>query len=334
MPREQKTYLDLFLDNITKPKKKGGIYFGKEQEKAIVQFLFDEALNSRDKNSLFERTIAPAFKRTITGVLEMPQFHHLGRLNRDEVIESTYIHMIEKIGKFNPNKIGKDGIPVKAYSYFSTVAKNHISELLKKNQKILKNKADVETSIDLSILSEDTLSMMSKYDVEENKFEFIENNFTQTSNQVISIINNCIIQEEVKEKQDKDYIKLLYHLRYLITKWDKIEFEKKNEFMRILVLYTGLKQQQVSLYFKKIKLEVLDFLTEGKKPIKKINKNKKTKDEEEDFEDVNDELNNEEDSEDKKSYIPEINSMEDFEIEYIKDENKKSKEKWKNQRKA
>jgi len=51
---------------------------------------------------------------------------------------------------------------------------------------------------------------------------------------------------------------------------------KKNEFMRILTIYTGLKQQQVSFLFKKFKISVLQKINP-----KILNKNIEEKDEEE-----------------------------------------------------
>jgi hypothetical protein len=50
---------------------------------------------------------------------------------------------------------------------------------------------------------------------------------------------------------------------------------KKNEFMRILTIYTGLKQQQVSFLFKKFKISVLQKINP-----RILNKNIETKDEE------------------------------------------------------
>jgi hypothetical protein len=202
----------------------------------------------------------------------MPNFRHLGKLNREEVVDNTLFRLIEKIHKFQPGMIGKSGQPVKAYSYFSTVAKNFILEQKIRNEKILKNKADVESSIDLAILSEDTLEKMSNYNKIDVELDDYVVNFRNTKLVILSSIIEIVTSEEELDdnKQDKDLIKLGYCLKYLIEKWDKIEFSKKNEFMRILTLYTGLPQQRVSFLFKKFKLGSL-------KKIKPslLNKNKK-----------------------------------------------------------
>lgn len=334
MARESKSFLDLFLDTVTTPKKRG-VYFGEEQEDAIVQFN-SSATSEKVKLQLFEQVIEPAFRRIITGVLEMKKFHHLGKLNREDLIDNTFFRMVEKMDRFQPGRIGKTGQPVKAYSYFSTVAKNHILEQKLRNEKILKHKADVETSIDLSILSEETLEKMSNYDKQDVSFESYESVFDETKKKIINQIDLVIRTEESKDKPDKDLLKIGYYLKYLLKKWDKIEFMKKNEFMRILTLYVGLKQQQVSFLFKKFKIAVLDNINPSlinKNKIKKSKKaSKKIEEDFENFDDCDDTYSEElEDIENESNgrFKYEIITMEDFEIETDLLENDKIKSKWK-----
>lgn len=315
---KKKSYLDLFLENHSNPKKRG-IYFAEEQEQAIITYNIGE-ISQREKNELFKKIIAPGFKKIISGVLEMKMFHNLGKLNREEVIDNTFFRLIEKIHKFKPGIIGKKGQPVRAYSYFSTVAKNYILEQKVRNEKVLKNKADVETSIDLSILSEETLEKMSNYDKQDVEFEDYVTTFKNTKKIILNSIIEIISEEEHKEKKDDDFIKLGYCLKYLIEKWDKIEFMKKNEFMRILTLYTGFPQQKVSFLFKRFKIEELK-----KMKVLSLNKNNNEL-EEELFNENNPEEINDEDSE-----IPEgfqINSMEEYEQQLYKHNNKETNRLW------
>lgn len=316
--RKKKSYVDLFLDSQIKTKKRG-VYFAEEQENAIIKYnQFD--CSARDKNNLFDKIIAPAFKDIVSGVLEMQMFRNLGRLNRGDVADNTFFRLIEKMHKFEPGKIGKSGQPVKAYSYFSTVAKHYILEQKLRNEKILKNKADVETSIDLSILSEDTLEKMSNYDKQEVEFDDYVTTFNNTQSVILDTIFNIIHEEELKEKQDEDFIKLGYCLKYLIEKWDKIEFMKKNEFMRILTLYTGLPQQKVSFLFKRFKVEC-----SKKIKVSSVNKIvKKLKEIEEDYTDPIDEFV--EETEIPENYV--ISSMEEYEQLVYKYENKTVREEW------
>ena len=276
MSKKNKTYLDLFLDNSENIKKKEkGPYFHDIHEKAILKYNNPET-SLREKNNIYDTFINQAFKDISNRVLEMPKFHKLPKsMNKEQLIDETYIRLVEKITKFTPNMIGKGGQPVKAFSYFSTIAKNYILEKKVRHEKILKNKADVETSIDLYILSEDTLKKMSNYDKLDINLEDYEKTFENTKKIILDTIRNIVNNEQAKIKKDEDFIKIGLTLEYLLIKWDKIEFMKKNEFMRILTLYTSLKQQQVSFQFKKFKIAVLKKL----KPnlVSKLNKGKNEK---------------------------------------------------------
>lgn len=260
MGRKKKTYLDLFLDNAekTKKKKKKKPYFQQREEDAILEYN-DAGTSQKRKGELYVNIIEPAFKEMVSGVLEMPKFRRLPRgMERQQLVESTFFRLIEKIDKFTPDLIGKNGSQVKAFSYFSTIAKNYILEKKLRHEKILKNKADVETSINLSILSEDTLKMMSNYDMTDVYLYTPEGAFNAMKEQIVAVIEEVIRSEEIKpeKRRDENFIKIGYVIKYLLTKWNLIEFRKKNEFMRILTLYTGMKQQQVSFLFKKFKVAV------------------------------------------------------------------------------
>ena len=341
--QKKKTYLELYLDSTADRKR--GIYFGEAHEEAIVRFNILET-PTEEKNHLFFNLIEPGFKRIISGVLEMPKFHNLGRLNREDLIDSTYFRLVEKLNRFTPGRIGKNGQPVKAYSYFSTVAKNYILEIKVKHEKIIKHKADVESSIDLSILSEDTLQMMSNYDSNNILFEENITTFQEVKLKILKQVSEVISKEEASDKPDQDLIKIGYYLRYIIEKWDKIEFMKKNEFMRILTLYTGLKQQQVSLLFKKFKLAVLEEI--NPRLLNKKYNSPKIKEDKDELEDefiieekeieIDDEVElteeeilkrsndliKEEQLEEKYKYF----TLEDYESYMEKEENKINKPKW------
>src|SRR5690606_9413615 len=117
------------------------------------------------------------------------------------------------------------------------------------------------TSIDLSILSEETLEKLSNQDKESISFDNNTQIFEETRNKILKRLDEILLEEEEKEdKKDSDLLKIGFTIKYLIKKWDRIEFMKKNEFMRLLALYTGLKQQKVSFLFKKFKIAILEIL--------------------------------------------------------------------------
>lgn len=340
----QKSYLEMFLENTSTPKKRYK-YFLEAQENAIVKYN-DPQTSEREKNELFETIITRAFKDIIDGVLEMPNFHSITAkgINLVELKEATFFRLIEKIHKFTPGIIGKrSGKVVKAFSYFSTIAKNYILEVITRHEKVKIHKADVESSIDLSILSEETLEKISGNNTENIILDDYVTVFNSTKHGIVEIIKDIIMEEEEKTKRDEDFIKLGYCLKYLLEKWDKIEFMKKNEFMRILTLYTSFPQQKVSVLFKRFKTGVLKKI----KP-SALHKNKRKKVEIEleedlylfnteepeveiDFEDIDEVISMpEEQEEDEETKIMkyEVYSIEDFEARELKANNAKIKKEW------
>lgn len=337
MASKKKTYLDLYLDNAEnnnkKNKKKSGNYFGDEAQEAILKFN-DPNTSEKDRSEIYTNVIEEAFKEIVNGVMKMPMFRNLPKsMPKEQLIDDTFFRLVEKMSKFTPDMIGKDGKPVKAFSYFSTIAKNFILEKKVRHEKILKNRADVESSIDLSILSEDTLKMMSNYDKMDVHFDDYISTFNGTKGQIMAVIDELVRTESAKpdNKRDDDFIKIGYFLKYLLEKWDKIEFKKKNEFMRILTLYTGLKQQQVSFQFKKFKVAVFKKLRPNG-----ISKVKRVYDDKEELE-INDELIEdevedlvEEEDDKPKRFKYGINSMEEFETLLLLNENDQIKKDRKN----
>jgi hypothetical protein len=321
--KSKKTYLDMYLENLDGPKKKPKYDFRDKQQQAILEYNDPNTSPSR-RRVLYVDIIKPGFDNIVKGVLAMRQFHKLPpSMDREQLIDDLNFRLIDKIDRFLPTMLGANGMPVKAFSYFSTIAKNYILEKIFRHEKVLMNKADVETSIDLSILSEDTLKMMSNYDKQDVLLDDYETTFNNTRQIILSAIREVIVNEEAKPKKDKDLIDIGHILIYILEKWNKIDFMKKNEFMRILTLYTGLKQQQVSFQFKKYKTAVFKKLRPNP-----VSKSKRAKDDD----DMLDSLDifdlDQEDSpqeEENKRFKYAANTMEEFEIQIELDQNDKVK---------
>lgn len=256
---KSKTYLDYFLDNEfendkkakEKKKKKPKWDFNEKHEEAIVVFLSGK-LSKEEQNELWRDIIYPSFFTIVNGVLQMRMFHFLPKnIDREMLIDDTILRLIENLNKFNPEKIGKSGKPVKAFSFLSTVSKHFILEKIIKAKKILDNKADIETSIDLQILSEEVLERMSgSLSTQETN----EDSFDSLRKKIIRKIETIIFAQKNLET---DFVKVGFILIHIFKNWNKIEIDKKNNFMRILVLYSGLKQTVVSNIFKNYKTLLL-----------------------------------------------------------------------------
>jgi len=222
-----------------KKKDKSKNYFGEEEELAVKEFLCETTSQVR-KNELFSKTIEPALRELIRGVLTMPQFQKIIGLYKDfDCEEGAYYHLIFNMHKFDPNRIGKTGDPVRAYSYYGTAVKNYILGL--------KIQVDKQIAEHGGIVDIDDVSEEIKYEKRDSHF------FEDLKKTVIYILSN--IPEDQKFTKNDQIV--LSCLKYMLENWHKLEFQDKNQFNRLLISYSQLSQSIVMTSLKKIKTIVL-----------------------------------------------------------------------------
>jgi len=209
-------------------------YFGKREEQAIKTYLSSDS--KREKDKLFEEIINPALIKLIDGVQQMPMFQKIIGITREELAEKTYHHIINNIEKFDESKVGKDGKPVKAYSYFGTAAKNFILYEKIQNDKMIAKRGGVLNSDDFCNVIED-----------KSRGEAI---FKESREETIRKLKHF----GLSNNSSKNDLLVCSHLVYMLKNWEQLEFSNKNEFVRLLLNYTGLKSNTVTSSLKKIKL--------------------------------------------------------------------------------
>lgn len=220
-------------------KKKGTEYFGERQELAIKEFL-SSSCEAR-KNELFAEIIDPAFKELVKGVSAMPKFQKIIGLYRDfDCEEGAYYHIIFNMHKFDPNRIGKDGKLVKAYSYFGTAVKNYILGL--------KIQADKQIAKHGGMIDVDEIH----YDIKYNKSDIKA--FEELKTQILFLLDDF----KNKQKLTKSDLIVLNCLKYMLTNWHSLDFVNKNQFNRLLISYTQLSPNVVMNSLKKIKVLVTE----------------------------------------------------------------------------
>jgi hypothetical protein len=208
-------------------------YFGKREETAVVKFLTSDS--EREKNDLFLRIIDPAFIKLIDGVLQMPKFQKIIGITREELAENIYHHIVTNMEKFDWTKTGKDGKPVKAYSYFGTAAKNLALYTKIQNDKIIAQRGGSLDVDNFSNIIEDKI--LGEVIFKEKKDDTI------AKLRQFSLSNNC----------SKGDLMVCNCLVYMLSNWDMLEFNSKNEFIRLLTYYTGFKVNVITSSLKKIR---------------------------------------------------------------------------------
>lgn len=222
-----------------KRKNKNQGYFEEEEEIAVKEFL-DGCTSEARKNEIFSKILEPAFRKLVQGVLTMPKFQKIIGLYKDfDCEEGAYYHLVFNMHKFAPDRIGKQGKPTKAYSYYGTAVKNYVLGLkIQADKHVAKHGG----TIDIDEIGEEIVKdESSSKDFEEQKAVIVE---------LLKAFNN-------EKKLTKNDLTVLNCLKYMLTNWHKLDFQDKNQFNRLLVTYTQLPSNIVMTSLKRIKTLVL-----------------------------------------------------------------------------
>lgn len=105
-------------------------YFYEKEENAIVRYVSTD--DSFEKNTIFEQTLRPAFKKMIESIIRRYKLYVDGE-SFDVTYNDAMSHIIDKLGKFEQGR-------AKAFSYFQTICKNHlIGKINDRNKTLSRN---------------------------------------------------------------------------------------------------------------------------------------------------------------------------------------------------
>lgn len=97
-------------------RRKSRVYFTKETEQAILEY--NQADTKRERDRIYNEHIYMPFNKLAESIFNTFKFQYFD-IPREDVQMATVAHLIEKMHRY-------DGTKGKAFSYFSTVAKNFL----------------------------------------------------------------------------------------------------------------------------------------------------------------------------------------------------------------
>jgi hypothetical protein len=116
-------------------KRVNALYFGPEQEEAVLRFL--ETENEHERNAIYNEWLRDPLDKMIESIIRKYKLYRKGETFED-LHSDTLSFLMTKAHKFDPTKKNKDGKVPKAYSYYGTICKNYILGLLINDEKQLK----------------------------------------------------------------------------------------------------------------------------------------------------------------------------------------------------
>lgn len=119
--------------NEEAPKKRGrrkkkDLYFGPEQEEAVVRFL--ETDDYIERNDIYNKHLRKPIEKMVESIIRKYKLYRKS-VSFEEVHTDTISFLITKAEKYDATK-GK-----KAYSYYGTICKNYILGLIDKDKRTL-----------------------------------------------------------------------------------------------------------------------------------------------------------------------------------------------------
>ena len=129
------------------------IYFGEDQEQAVIRYL--ESESDDEKNKIFNEYLREPLIIMVESIIRRYKLYRKD-MEFDEIHNDTMSFLITKINKFDHTKNHK------AYSYFGTICKNYLMGAIQKDTKEQNRSvsyddisSDIEDRADLSYTIDD-----------------------------------------------------------------------------------------------------------------------------------------------------------------------------------
>jgi hypothetical protein len=211
------------------------IYFGEDQEKAVVNYL--ESTDETERNKIFNEYLREPLIIMVESIIRRYKLYRKD-MEFEEIHTDTMSFLITKISKFDHTKNHK------AYSYFGTICKNYLMGAIQKDTKEQNRQVSYD---DISSDIEDRTDL--SYVIDEYIIDYRD-----------VIIKLTIDLEEFVENEDltDNEQKLGYALLEIFNNFDKIfQVGDGNKFNKNLILLSL--REMTSLSTKEIRISLKRF---------------------------------------------------------------------------
>ena len=211
------------------------IYFGEDQEKAVVNYL--ESTDDTERNKIFNEFLREPLITMVESIIRRYKLYRKD-MEFEEIHTDTMSFLITKISKFDHTK------NTKAYSYFGTICKNYLMGAIQKDAKEQNRQVSYD---DISSDIEDRKDL--SYVIDEHVIDYRD-----------VIIKLTISLEDFMEKEvlSENEQKLGYALLEIFSNIDKIfQVGDGNKFNKNLILLSL--REMTSLSTKEIRISLKRF---------------------------------------------------------------------------
>ena len=211
------------------------IYFGEEQEQAVVRYL--ESDSEIDKNKIFNEYLREPLIIMVESIIRRYKLYRKD-LEFQEIHDDTMSFLMTKISKFDHTKNHK------AYSYFGTICKNYLMGAIQKDTKEQNRQVSYD---DISSSIEDNVEL--SYTIDDYVVDYRD-----VINKLTIDLEEFIENENLTENEQK----LGYALLEIFGSFDKIfQVGDGNKFNKNLILLSL--REMTSLSTKEIRISIKKF---------------------------------------------------------------------------
>jgi hypothetical protein len=224
-------------------KRKNDLYFGPDQEEAVVRFLNSDDVIER--NQIYNKFLRHPIEKMVESIIRTYKLYRKS-VSFEELHSDTISFLITKADKFDHTQ-GK-----KAYSYYGTICKNYLIGMLQKDDRGLKQFSSWEDNSD-SLESNEKLSYRLDSDA------LILADFI---NKIIIEVENEMVQDYPdKKKLTDNEIKVGRCLIEILEKWETVFDDmkggakyNKNQVLETMRNYTKLSTKDIRVAMKRYKI--------------------------------------------------------------------------------
>ena len=212
------------------------IYFGEDQEKAVIRYL--ESETEEEKNKIFNEYLREPLTIMVESIIRRYKLYRKD-IEFVDIHADTMSFLITKINKFDHTKNHK------AYSYFGTICKNYLMGAIQKDAKEMNRNVSYD-----DISSDLEESTQHSYTIDDNHIDYRD-----------VIIKFTIEMEEFMESEDlsDNEQKLGFALLEIFGNFEKIfQIGDGNKFNKNLILLslremTSLSTKEIRISMRKYK---------------------------------------------------------------------------------
>lgn len=227
-------------------KRTNDLYFGPEEEIAVVKFL--ECNDEIERNAIYNKWLRAPFDKMIESIIRRYKLYRKG-VSFEDLHSDTLSFLITKADKFEKDS-GK-----KAYSYYGTICKHYILGLLIKDDGVLKQLYSYE---DLSQSYLDDREDL-QYEMEDENDFIISDFINKLTNNIKKQIDNNENLPPKKQLNDNE-IKVGFALIDILGNWEETldvmnggsKFNK-NSVLETMRNYTNLSTKDIRASMKRYK---------------------------------------------------------------------------------